>query len=270
MRGRFILPDMMRKVLSLTAVACFLPAVFQVACAGEQAVNVYVSQVSISYPDPAGVDDLFSKNKAPVEVVLGFVAPRGCQFVSGGKDSTTIGVTDASGSRKEAAFDNFFTRIEDSGAFAKHVLKLKQRPVFPLKLDGVVNMKVSEGTKTFQSQEFDVRRGVKFKVDGLEITVNDARGIGKADGELELLFNDTHRVKEITLTDTKGGKLEVTSWSKSSTSFDPAVSTHFYTYQVKNMPAKMKVEVVVNKGVKTVDVPVKVTVDVNAPAGKGA
>lgn len=100
--------------------------------------------------------------------------------------------------------------------------------------------------------------------------MNDARGIGKADGELELLFNDTHRVKEITLTDTKGGKLEISSWSKSSFNFGSAVPSSSYTYQVKNMPAKMKVEVVVNKGVKTVDVPVKVTVDVNAPAGKGA
>jgi len=261
---------MMRKILSLTAVACFLPAVFQVACAGDQAVNVYVSQVSISYPDPAGVDDMFSRNKAAVEIVLGFVAPKGCKLVSGGKDSTTIGVTDASGSRKEAEFDNFCTRIEDSGAFAKHFLQLKQRPVFPLKLDGVVNMKVSEGTKTFSSQEFDVRKGVKFKVEGMEITVNDARGMGTADGELELLFNDTLHVKEIKLTDTKGGKLEIPSWSKSSSSFGSAAPSRSYTYVVKNMPDKMKVAVVVNKGVKNVDVPVKVTVDVNAPAGKGA
>lgn len=47
---------MIKNMLSLTAVACFLPAISQVACAGEQAVNVYVSQVSISYPDLAGVD----------------------------------------------------------------------------------------------------------------------------------------------------------------------------------------------------------------------
>lgn len=213
---------------------------------------------------------MFSRNEAPVEVTLGFVAPRGCQFVSGGKGSTKIGVTDARGARKEAVFDNFFTRIGDSGAFARHVLKLKQRPVFPLKLDGVVNMKVSEGTKTFQSQEFDVRKGVKFKVEGMEITVDDARGIGTADGELKLRFKDTLQVKEITLTDTKGGKLEIPSWFKNSFNFGSAVPSHFYTYQVKNMPAKMKVEVVVNKGVKTVDVPVNVTVDVNPPAGKGA
>ena len=32
------------------------------------------------------------------------------------------------------------------------------------------------------------------------------------------------------------------------------------------MPAKMKAAVVVNKGVKTIDVPVKVTVDLNALA----
>lgn len=32
------------------------------------------------------------------------------------------------------------------------------------------------------------------------------------------------------------------------------------------MPAKMKAVVAVNKGVKTMDIPVKVAVDLNAPA----
>lgn len=37
-------------------------------------------------------------------------------------------------------------------------------------------------------------------------------------------------------------------------------------YQVKNMPAKMKAAVVVSKEAKTIDVPVKMTVDLNPPA----
>lgn len=260
---------MMKKPLLLTAVACCACAVSHVAHARKaDPVNVYVSGVSLSFPDPAGVDDMFSRNKKAVEVVLGFVAPKGCKFVSGGEDSR-IGVTDGRGVRTEARFNNFFTRIADSGAFAKHSLELKQRPVFPLKLDGVVKMKVSEGTETFPGQEFDVRKGAKFKVEGMEITVKDAKGHGKASGEVELEFNDTLNVEEITLTDAKGGKLEVMGVSKSSFSMG-SVPSRTYAYQVKNMPAKMKAAVVVNKGVKTMDIPVKVTVDLNAPAKQGA
>ncbi len=268
MQDRFTLLDMMKKTLLPTAVACFLPAVSQVACASGQTVNVYVSQVSLSFPDPAGVDDMFNRNKDAVEVVLGFVAPKGCKFVSGGEDSK-IGVTDGSGVRKEAEFNNFFTRIADSGAFAKHSMRLKRNPVFPLKLDGVVKMKVSEGSRAFPGQKFEVRKGVKFKVEGMEITVKDAKDHGKASGEVELEFNDTLHVEEITLTDAEGGKLEIPGVSKSSFSFG-SVPCRTYTYQVKNMPAKMKAAVVASKGVKTMDVPVKVTVDLNAPAKKGA
>ena len=72
--------NMMKKTLLPTAVACFLGAVSQIACASGQDVNVYVSQVSLSFPDPAGVDDMFNRNKDAVEVVLGFVAPKGCKF----------------------------------------------------------------------------------------------------------------------------------------------------------------------------------------------
>ena len=50
--------NMMKKTLLPTAVACFLGAVSQIAGASGQAVNVYVSQVSLSFPDPAGVDDI--------------------------------------------------------------------------------------------------------------------------------------------------------------------------------------------------------------------
>lgn len=257
--------NMMKKPLLLTAVACCACAVSHVARAQKaEPVNVYVSGVSVSFPDPAGVDDIFNKNKKAVEVVLGFVAPRGCKFVKGGEDSQ-LEVTDGRGARTKAKFDNFFTRIGDSGAFAKHTLGLEQRPVFPLKLGGVVKMKVSEGTVTLPGQEFDARKGAKFKVEGMEITVKAAKGQGKASGEVELEFNDTLNVEEITLTDAKGGKLEVMGVSKSWFSMG-SVPSRTYTYQVKNMPAKMKAAVVVNKGVKTMDIPVKVTVDLSAPA----
>lgn len=262
--GLFLL-NMMKKPLLLIAVACCACAVSHVARAQKaEPVNVYVSGVSVSFPDPAGVDDIFNKNKKAVEVVLGFVAPRGCKFVKGGEDSQ-LEVTDGRGARTKAKFDNFFTRIGDSGAFAKHTLGLEQRPVFPLKLDGVVKMKVSEGTATLPGQEFDARKGAKFKVEGMEITVKAAKGQGKASGEVELEFNDTLNVEEITLTDAKGGKLEVMGVSKSWFSMG-SVPSRTYTYQVKNMPAKMKAAVVVNKGVKTMDIPVKVTVDLSAPA----
>lgn len=262
--GLFLL-NMMKKPLLLIAVACCACAVSHVARAQKaEPVNVYVSGVSVSFPDPAGVDDIFNKNKKAVEVVLGFVAPRGCKFVKGGEDSQ-LEVTDGRGARTKAKFDNFFTRIGDSGAFAKHTLGLEQRPVFPLKLGGVVKMKVSEGTVTLPGQEFDARKGAKFKVEGMEITVKAAKGQGKASGEVELEFNDTLNVEEITLTDAKGGKLEVMGVSKSWFSMG-SVPSRTYTYQVKNMPAKMKAAVVVNKGVKTMDIPVKVTVDLNAPA----
>ena len=155
------------------------------------------------------------------------------------------------------------------GAFAKHSLRLKQKPVFPLKLDGVVNMKVSEGSRTFPGQEFDARKGAKFKVEGMEITVKDAKDHGKASGEVELEISDTLHVEEITLTDAEGSKLEIPGVSKSSFSFG-SVPSRTYTYQVKNMPAKMKATVVASKGVKAMDVPVKVTVDLNAPPKKGA
>lgn len=257
--------NMMKKPLLLTAVACCACAVSHVARAQKaEPVNVYVSGVSVSFPDPDGVDDMFTKNNKAVEVVLGFVAPRGCKFVKGGENSQ-LEVTDGRGARTKAKFDNFFTRIGDSGAFAKHTLRLKQRPVFPLKLDGVVKMKVSEGTVTLPGQEFDARKGAKFKVEGMEITVKAAKGQGKASGEVELEFNDTLNVEEITLTDAKGGKLEVMGVSKSWFSMG-SVPSRTYAYQVKNMPAKMKAAVVVNKGVKTMDIPVKVTVDLNAPA----
>lgn len=262
--GLFLL-NMMKKPLLLIAVACCACAVSHVARAQKaEPVNVYVSGVSVSFPDPAGVDDIFNKNKKAVEVVLGFVAPRGCKFVKGGEDSQ-LEVTDGRGARTKAKFDNFFTRIGDSGAFAKHSLGLEQRPVFPLKLGGVVKMKVSEGTVTLPGQEFDARKGAKFKVEGMEITVKAAKGQGKASGEVELEFNDTLNVEEITLTDAKGGKLEVMGVSKSWFSMG-SVPSRTYTYQVKNMPAKMKAAVVVNKGVKTMDIPVKVTVDLSAPA----
>lgn len=262
--GLFLL-NMMKKPLLLTAVACCACAVSHVARAQKaEPVNVYVSGVSVSFPDPAGVDDMFTKNNKAVEVVLGFVAPRGCKFVKGGEDSQ-LEVTDGRGARTKAKFDNFFTRIGDSGAFAKHSLGLEQRPVFPLKLGGVVKMKVSEGTVTLPGQEFDARKGAKFKVEGMEITVKAAKGQGKASGEVELEFNDTLNVEEITLTDAKGGKLEVMGVSKSWFSMG-SVPSRTYTYQVKNMPAKMKAAVVVNKGVKTMDIPVKVAVDLSAPA----
>lgn len=262
--GLFLL-NMMKKPLLLIAVACCACAVSHVARAQKaEPVNVYVSGVSVSFPDPDGVDDMFTKNNKAVEVVLGFVAPRGCKFVKGGEDSQ-LEVTDGRGARTKAKFDNFFTRIGDSGAFAKHTLGLEQRPVFPLKLDGVVKMKVSEGTVTLPGQEFDARKGAKFKVEGMEITVKAAKGQGKASGEVELEFNDTLNVEEITLTDAKGGKLEVMGVSKSWFSMG-SVPSRTYTYQVKNMPAKMKAAVVVNKGVKTMDIPVKVTVDLSAPA----
>lgn len=262
--GLFLL-NMMKKPLLLIAVACCACAVSHVARAQKaEPVNVYVSGVSVSFPDPAGVDDMFTKNNKAVEVVLGFVAPRGCKFVKGGEDSQ-LEVTDGRGARTKAKFDNFFTRIGDSGAFAKHSLGLEQRPVFPLKLDGVVKMKVSEGTVTLPGQEFDARKGAKFKVEGMEITVKAAKGQGKASGEVELEFNDTLNVEEITLTDAKGGKLEVMGVSKSWFSMG-SVPSRTYTYQVKNMPAKMKAAVVVNKGVKTMDIPVKVAVDLSAPA----
>lgn len=257
--------NMMKKPLLLTAVACCACAVSHVARAQKaEPVNVYVSGVSVSFPDPDGVDDMFTKNNKAVEVVLGFVAPRGCKFVKGGEDSQ-LEVMDGRGARTKAKFDNFFTRIGDSGAFAKHTLGLEQRPVFPLKLDGVVKMKVSEGTVTLPGQEFDARKGAKFKVEGMEITVKAAKGQGKASGEVELEFNDTLNVEEITLTDAKGGKLEVMGVSKSWFSMG-SVPSRTYTYQVKNMPAKMKAAVVVNKGVKTMDIPVKVAVDLSAPA----
>lgn len=82
-------------------------------------------------------------------------------------------------------------------------------PAFPLKLDGVVKMKVCEGSRTLPGQEFDVRKGAKFKVEGMEITVKDAKEQGKASGELSVEFKDTLNVEEITLTDAEGGKVRI-------------------------------------------------------------
>lgn len=255
---------MMKTPLLLVAVACCLPAVSDVARAQADAVKVYLSGVSLSFPDPAGVDDMFSMNKNAIEMTLGFVAPKGSQFVKGNEKSS-IGVTDARGEREEGKLEGFFTRIPDSGAFAKCPLQLKRKLAFPLKLDGVARMKVSEGTRALPAREFNVEKGAKFKVDGMEVTVKDATGQGNASGKLELEFKDTLNVEDITLTDEKDGKLDARCVSKSSFSFG-SVPSRTYTYEVKRMPSKMKAVVSVSKGVKTIDVPVKMTVDLNAPS----
>lgn len=256
---------MMKTPLLLAAVACCLPVVSQVAHAQAEAVNVYVSDVSVSFPDPAGADDIFSRNKPVMEVTLGMMAPKGCQFIkTSGK--SRLDVTDARGVKKKVEFDGFFANIPDSGAFAKCPLRFQERLAFPLKLDGTVKMNVSEGTKIFTSPEFEARKGASFKVEGMDVTVKDAAGQGKDSGEVELEFKNTLNVKDITLTDGKGGKLEASRASYGSSSFFGATPTCTYRYDVKKMPAKMKAEFAVNKGVKTIDIPIKVTVDMNAPA----
>ncbi|WP_302014663.1 hypothetical protein [uncultured Akkermansia sp.] len=253
----------MKKLLLLTAVACCVPVVSPVARA--QAVNVYVSKVSVLFPDPAGVDDISSQNQYAVEVMLGFVAPQGCQFIKDDGKSK-VGVTDGLGAKRNAEVNKFFTYVPDSGAFAKCPLRLKQLPVFPLKLDGVVEMKISEGTKALPAQAFDARKGAKFKVEGMEITVNEVTDQGKAFGQLELKFKNTLDVKEITLTDDQGGKLDSRCISTFSTTFPGSVPSTTCIYKIRNMPARMKAVVSVNKGVKDIDVPVKLTVDLNTPA----
>lgn len=258
-------PNMMKTPLLLVAVTCCLPVVSHVARASGQAVNVYVSQVSVSYPDPAGVDDMSSRNKDAVEVTLGFLPPKGCQFIKVSKKSQ-LDVTDALGVKKKAEFDSFFSNIPDSGAFAKCPLRLKEKLAFPIKLEGTVKMKVSEGTKIFTSPEFDVRKGTVFKVEGMDVTVKDVAGQGKDSGKLELEFKNTLNVKDITLTDGEGGKLEAWRVSYGSSSFFGSAPTCTYRYEVKKMPARMKAGVVVNKAPKIIDIPVKMTVDLNAPA----
>lgn len=248
----------MKTPLLITAVACCLPAVSNIARAQAEDVKVYVS---VSFPDPAGVDDMFSENQYAVEVTLGFVAPQGCKFVKGSEKSK-VDVTDATGVRKKGEFDSFFAQIPDFGTFAKCPLLLEQRVAFPLKLDGTVKMKVSEGTEALPAQEFDARKDAKFKVNGMEVTVKEATGQSKASGNLRLEFKDTLNVKEITLTDGKDGKVDAQCVSKGSFGVG-SVLTRTYTYMVKNMPAKMKATVIVNKGAKTIDIPVKMTVDLN-------
>ena len=77
-----------------------LGAVSQMACASGQDVNVYVSQVSLSFPDPAGVDDMFNRNKDAVEVVLVSLSPKGPNLLRAVR--TQLEVTDGRGARTKA------------------------------------------------------------------------------------------------------------------------------------------------------------------------
>lgn len=248
----------------MTAVACFLSAVSGVARAQAEEVKVYVSNVSVSFPDPAGVDDMFSKNKDAVEVTLGFIAPKGYQFVPGDEQSE-ISVTDAQGVRRQVNFDSFLSSIPDSGAFAKCPLRMKNMPEFPLKLDGVIKMRLSEGIQVLPAQEFDVKKGSKFKVNGMEIVVKKATDLGNGAGELELEFKDVLNVKEIKLNNGKGVKEEAMDAIKGVADSDHTWE-YTYKYIVKNMPARMKAVITVSKEARTIDVPVKMTVDLNAPS----
>lgn len=245
----------MKPQLLIAAMACCLPVVSNVARAQAKAMDVYVSDISVAYPDPAGVKDPFKSHMGVVNITFGVVAPKGQKFVKNQGD-TTIDTTDAAGGGQKAKINLFFTRLGGGGEFAKFPLVLEKMPVFPLKLDGVVKMKVSEGTKELPAQAFEVKNGAKFKVENMEVTVKDVTGQG-----LSLEFKDTLNVDQITLTDEKGGKLDAQNSMTSSFG-----STRTKTYQVKNMPAKMKAVFAVSKGVKTVDVPMKMTVDLNNPA----
>lgn len=104
---------MMKTPLLLTAVACCACVVSPVAHALGRPVNVYVSGVSVSYPDPAGVDDLFNKNKNAAEVMLGFVAPKGCKFVSGRTGKLALRIAAASNGTPNSTVSFPVLRIPD-------------------------------------------------------------------------------------------------------------------------------------------------------------
>lgn len=269
MVGLFYL-NTMKTPLLLIAVACLLPVISHVACAQMQAVNVYVSHVSISFPDPFPDPDegsgFFKGEKDVMEITLGFVAPEGYRFLEN-EGKFKIGVKDAAGIARQAEFDSFSTRISSLGTSAKSPLRLKDRLAFPLELDGMVRMKVYEGVEVLPAQELEVRKGAKFKVEGMEITVEEVMGRGKEFSKIKFGFQDTLNVKEIRLTDEQGGRLDVQAVSKGSNCIMGAVPSCAYTYIVKKMPARMKAAVVVNKGIETVIVPVKVTVNIPAKQG---
>lgn len=139
---------------------------------------------------------------------------------------------------------------------------------FPLELDGAVRMKIYKGVQVLPAQEVEVRKGAKFKVEGMEITVDEVMGQGKEFSKIKLGFQDTLNVKEIRLTDEQGARLDVQAVSKGSNCITGAVPSCAYAYVVKKMPARIKAAVVVNKGLEPIVVPVKVTV--NAPARQEA
>lgn len=262
----------MKTQLLITAAACLVPAFSHMSSAQEKAVDVYISSITQSFPDPAGVDDIFNNSKDSVEVTLGLVAPKGMKFIKG-DGRFKIGVTDAASARKMADFNSFLTHIPDSGAFAKCPLRVKGSPAFPLKLDGVVKMTVSTGTQALPAQDVDVRKGSQFTVNGMVITVKDVEKQGKASAQVTLEFKDTLNVEDITFSDEKGAPLDAECISKGRVSivskgnFDmEAVPKCSRIYRMKEMPAKMKAVVVVNKGTKTIDVPLKMTVDVSRGA----
>lgn len=259
----------MKKLLLLTAVACCAPVVSPVARAREQAVNVYASHVSLSFPEPDEEVGPFSGNRDAMEVTLGFRAPDGYQFLPN-EGKFRIWVKDAAGGTRHAELDSFLTRISSSGTSAKCPVRMQERLPFPLELDGAVRMKVAEGIQVLPAQEFEARKGVKFKAEGLEITVEDVMGQGKEFSKIKLGFQDTLDVKEITLTDEQGGRLDVQAVSKGSNCVTGVPSSCVYTYVVKKMPSRMKASVVVHKGAETLVVPVKLTVDLNAPSMQAA
>lgn len=263
----------MKKPLLPIAVACLLPVVSHVASARVQAVDVYVSRVSMSFPDPfpdpAEGNGFFKGEKDVMEITLGFVAPEGYRFLEN-EGVFKIGVKDAAGVAQQARFDSLLTRISPSGASAQCPVRLKKRLAFPLELDGAVKMKVYEGVRDLPAQMFDVRKGAKFKVEDMEITVEEVMGRDKEFSKIKFGFQDTLNVKEIRLTDEQGGRLDVQAVSKGPNCITGAVPSCAYTYVMKKMPARMKAVVVVNKGTETVVVPVKVTVDMNAPSKQGA
>lgn len=106
--------NIMKTPLLPAAVACSLPVLSHVACAQPDAVNVYVSGVSLSFPDPAGVDDMFNKNKDAAEVMLGFVAPRGCNSsAAAGNHGLALRMPAASGKKLNSTLSLPILRIPE-------------------------------------------------------------------------------------------------------------------------------------------------------------
>lgn len=215
-----------------------------------------------------------SQTQERINVTFAVKLPQGAVYKRSNGTVVFKGI-DAAKKKFEGKVDKFFVDIVEeygdlglggkdkpSDVSVLFTVKIKEPVTFPIRLKGEMPINLNAGQQKLPSVEFEPKEGTSFSVGETKIDVTSVSTNDKKVSTLELTVIEKTDVIELDLESADVSAKDVEIQTRCSTSWSIKESVQkTLTYEVTNLPKKLKLTITEASQAQEVKVPIKVSID---------